>query len=182
MQIKRRIALVVMGVVVTTVTVYAGSKVAKQALDAAHWILETSAAYSEKADYSKTIPYVFLGYDAAGKAMQGVAMRSFKTYEEVTALIALRRKDNEVVVDVVDIPDIGAIKDIKKQEKVLEALKGMSGKVVQDAGGQRQPIDAVTGATRYQKRIYLYLDKMSEALLAEMEQDPGWPRIPVKRQ
>ncbi len=179
MKIKRRTVISAIAVVATTVTVYAGSKVAKQALDAAHWILEPSATYSEKSDYSRTIPYVFLGYDAAGKAMQGVAMRSFKTYETVTALIALKRKGDEVVVDVVDIPDIGVIKDIKKQEKVLEALKGMSGKVVQDASGQRHTIDAVTGATRYQKRIYLYLDKMSEALLAEMKTDPGWPRNPV---
>jgi hypothetical protein len=167
-------------VILASATVYAGSKVAVQAVDAAHWILKKSESYSENMKYSKTIPYMYLGYNQDGETSQGVAMRSFKTYKRVTAMIALKRDNDKIVVDVVDIPDISLIKDIEKQEKVLEALKGIGGTVVQDASGKRHTIDAVTGATRYQKRIYLYLNKMSEALLVEMGDDPGWTRTPVK--
>ncbi len=175
--LKKCVMIVVLG----AASAYAGGKIASQALDAAHWILsQSSTSYSENMKYSKTIPYMFLGYDKAGKTSQGVAMRSFKTYKRVTAMIALKRDGERVVVDVVDIPDIGLIKDIKKQEKVLEALKGIGGTVVRDASGTTHTIDAVTGATRYQKRIYLYLNKMSEALLVEMDSDPGWARKPTE--
>lgn len=180
MRVKPNLNKYVMVAVFASATAYAGGKIASQALDAAHWILsQSSTSYSENMKYSKTIPHMFLGYDKDGKTSQGVAMRSFKTYKRVTAMIALKRDGNKVVVDVVDIPDIGVIKDIKKQEKVLEALKGIGGTVVQDASGKTHTIDAVTGATRYQKRIYLYLNKMSEALLVEMNSDPGWARKPV---
>ncbi len=181
MRAKFNLKRYVMVAFLVSATAYAGSKIASQALDAAHWILSnSSSSYSENMKYSKTIPYMFLGYDKDGKTSQGVAMRSFKTYKRVTAMIALKRDGEKVVVDVVDIPDIGLIKDIDKQEKVLEALKGISGTVVQDSSGKSQTIDAVTGATRYQKRIYLYLNKMSEALLTEMNEDPGWARKPTK--
>ncbi|MBT3192116.1 MAG: hypothetical protein HN341_06135 [Verrucomicrobia bacterium] len=180
MMTRKRWGVVGVSIAVAAVTVYAGSKLAEDAVNAAHWILGKSATYSEKESYSKTIEHVLLGHDAAGTAQQGVAMRSFKTYERVTALIALKRDGAQVVVDVVDIPDIGVIKDVKKQLKVLEALKGMAGTVVQDAEGKSHPIDAVTGATRYQKRIFLYMNKMAEALLSEMDSDPGWPKTPVK--
>ncbi len=178
---RRSTTLLVLATLVTSLAVYAGG-IVKQAVDAAHWILKQSTTYSEKENYSKVIPHVLLGYDANGDTLQGIAMRSFKTYERVTALIALKRQDDQIVIDVVDIPDIGVIKDIGKQLKVLDALKGVSGTVVQDASGKRIPIDGVTGATRYQKRISLYLDKMAEALLQEMKQDPGWSRKPVKKQ
>jgi hypothetical protein len=180
MTVKKRLGILVVGVGMAAISVYAGRKLAEDAINAAHWILGNSATYSEKTSYSKTVEHVLLGQDDAGTAQQGVAMRSFKTYERVTALIALKRDGEKVVVEVVDIPDIGLIKDVKKQTKVLEALKGIGGTVVQDADGTRHSIDAVTGATRYQKRISLYLDKMAEALLGEMAADPGWPRQPVK--
>ena len=168
------LTILVMSVAVT----YAG-KVSPSALKEADWILQKSATYSVNKKYSKSIPIIYLGYDKDGKVTQGVAMRSFKTYKTVTALISLKRVGDKIVVDTVDIPDIGKIKEMKKQEKVLSALRGMSGTVVWQEKANQQKIDAVTGATRYQKRIYLYMDKMSKALVKEMNSDPGWPRKPV---
>jgi hypothetical protein len=178
--LKRQIVASALVLSVASLSVYAGAKIVQQAVDAARWILERSVTYSENADYSRTIPHVLLGHNAEGETVQGVAMRSFKTYKKVTAMIALKKVGGQLVVDVVDIPDIGVIKDLEKQEKVLSALKGMSGKVVLDADGQQHKIDAVTGATRYQSRIFLYMNKMAEALVGEMTQDPGWPRQAVK--
>lgn len=179
LRLKYRKYLLVAALV--SVTAYAGGKIASQALDEAYWILsKSSTSYSENLKYSKSIPYMFLGYDKDGKTENGIAMRSFKTYGRVTAMIALKRDNNKIVVDSVDIPDISLIKDIKKQEKVLSALDGISGTVMQDSKGKSHTIDAVTGATRYQKRITIYLNKMSEALITEMNHDPGWTKKSVQ--
>jgi hypothetical protein len=41
-------------------------------------------------------------------------------------------------------------------------------------------VDAVTGATRYHKRIFLYFDKLAEAAVKEMIAGPDWPKKPTE--
>lgn len=141
--------------------------------------LAGSTLYSSKLPFSKTIDAMYLGYDKSGKAGIGVAMRYFKTYEKVTAMLVVRRENGKYVVTRADIPDITLIKNEKKQKNVMAAIKGVVDKVVRDEKGQSHKIDAVTGATRYQKRIYLSFDIMAKNLIENMENPPDWARQPL---
>jgi hypothetical protein len=180
MKLERHKRHLGVGVIAILVVMVAGaSDLAEKAMEDARWILSQCASYSENLNYSRAIPRMLLGYDKTGNVTHGVAMRSFKTYEDVTALIALKRDGDAVVVDAVDIPDVGVITDVEKQEKVLSALQGLPGKVIRDDKGSRHTIDAVTGATRYQRRVYVYMDKMAETILHEMDNNPDWPHKPA---
>jgi hypothetical protein len=134
------------------------------------------AAYSHKAPYSDAISDVYLGYDAAGKPCVAVALRSFKTYEKVTAMVVVREKDGAYVVDRADIPDAALIKNAEKRGKVTGAVKDITGKTVKSTTGEVSGIDAVTGATRYQARVYASFDLMARAALADLAANPEWPR------
>ena len=180
----RNLLLMVLCLTVIAGSAFAGSKkrVSDDVVKQAKVFLQTSVEYSAKTPYSKTIPYFFLGYSKDGSVEQGVALRSFKTYEWVTAMIVVKKEGEKYIVAHAVIPDIASIKDDKKREKVLDAIKGMKGLVLQDEKKGFDHIDAVTGATRYNKRIYLYFDKMAEALVHEMKANPAWERkvAPVK--
>jgi hypothetical protein len=143
------------------------------ALARAKEILAGSAKVVAREPYSKTIPHLFVGYDANGVATQGVAMRSFKTYEWVTALISVKREGDRFVVATAEIPDLDVIRNPKKQDIVSGAIDRIKGQVVRDESQAAKTIDAVTGATRYHKRIYVYFDNMAKALVQEMTAPPA---------
>lgn len=138
--------------------------------------LDGMASYSHKEPYSEAISDLFLGYDADGKPHVAVALRSFKTYEKVTAMVVVREKDGAFVVERADIPDAATIKATDKREKVTGAIQAITGKTVRTASGEASGIDAATGATRYQARIYASFDLMVKAALAELDANPEWPR------
>jgi hypothetical protein len=138
------------------------------ALARARDVLSSWTRMAAREPYSKTIPHLFIGYDADGVAREGVAMRSFKTYEWVTALIVVKREGERFVVAEAGIPDVGVIRNPKKQGIVMSVIQRVKGTVVRDEAQQLKTIDAVTGATRYHKRIYTYFDTMAKALVQEM--------------
>lgn len=138
-----------------------------------------AATYSHCADFSEAIPDLYLAYDETGAAVAGAALRSFKTYEEVTSMVVVRRDKAVYTITQADIPDIAKVRNAEKQEKVLSAIKGTSGRVVKDASCAWLKVDAVTGATRYQKRIYASFDLMARKIVEQMEAKPAWERHPL---
>lgn len=138
-----------------------------------------AATYSHRSGFSDAIPDLFLAYDQAGAVVAGAALREFKTYEQVTSLVVVRKGSGKYTITEAAIPDIAKIKDPKKQEKVLGAIKGSSGKVVKDETGAWVKVDAVTGATRYQKRIYASFDLMARKIVEQIEANPTWERQPL---
>jgi hypothetical protein len=139
-----------------------------------------AVTYSHKPKYSEAIDDLFLGYDAAGKPVAGAALREFKTYERVTALIVVQAADGAFVVRTADIPDLAVIKSPEKREKVAGAITSITGKTVRDAAGKDITVDAVSGATRYQTRIYSSFNVMARAIVSEIGRNPGeWEKKPL---
>jgi len=139
-----------------------------------------AVTYSHRPKYSDAIDDLFLGYDAAGKPVTGAALREFKTYEKVTAMLAVQAADGAFVIRSAEIPDIGVIKNAEKQNKVTGAIRSVTGKTVRDASGKEITVDAVTGATRYQKRIYSSFNLMARAIVAEINRNASdWEKKPV---
>jgi hypothetical protein len=150
------------------------------------WLSATRQAFkgldswSYKYPYSKSIPMVCLGYDENGVVQRGVAFRWFKSYEKVSAMLIVRSEDGAFVAEKMDIPDIGKIKDPKKQKSVMDALVDISGTQVRNTEGKALKVDAVTGATRYLRRIYSYCSLMAENVTEEMANSPDWPRQKIE--
>ena len=155
--------------------------------------LEVTPAYVLKAmrgvvslrqnlDYSRSINDMYLGYDAAGDAVVGVASRRFKSYEKINVATVVRRKAGELVIGDVLVPDIGVIKKPEKQAKVLEAVKAAVGKTVETTDGELQTVDAVSGATRYHKRVTTTINFLAKAIVTEMKAVPDWPERPLDTQ
>jgi hypothetical protein len=138
-----------------------------------------AATYSHCTGFSDAIPELFLAYDQAGAVVAGAALRSFKTYELVTSLVVVRKENGKYVITEAAIPDIAKVKDPQKQEKVLSAIKGSAGRVVRDETGNWVKVDAVTGATRYQQRIYASFDMMAKKIVEQIEAKPTWERQPL---
>ena len=168
MRFSRLACSLILGIAVTSPALAGKKAIPPEAISQAHALLKSSPMYVEYAPYSKTIPHLYVGYSADGKVEQGIALRGFKTYEWVTALIVVKPQDGNLVVSEALVPDIKRIKKADKQVKVLSAITAIKHRVVQHADKGLQTIDAVTGATRYQNRIYLYYSRMAEALVGEM--------------
>lgn len=156
-------------------------RAAAPAQAAAMQALSGLAAYSHKAPYSEAISDLYLGYNATGVVVRAVALRMFKTYETVTAMAVVALQDGAYVVTQAAIPDIAVIKSTDKQRKVLDAIKSIVGRKIRDADGTRHTIDAVTGATRYNSRIYSSYDLMARKAIEELERNPDWPRVPLAK-
>jgi hypothetical protein len=133
-------------------------------------------SYSVKSPYSQAIDEIYLGYGKDGKPKIGAALRKFKTYKVVYALLAVEEQNGKFVVTKSDIPDISLITGKDKQDKVLKAASDFSGKVVKEPPGKMVRVDAVTGATRYYSAIYATFNLMAEKIVEEMEKNPPWER------
>ncbi len=138
--------------------------------------LEGAAQYGVKTPYSDAVEAVYLGYDAEGSITTGVALRKFKSYKRITAMLVARPDGKKCVLKEAGFPDIHLIKDEKKQETVRSVVKDMPGKTLRDEDGTVHPVDAVTGATRYTKQVFLTFDVMAKALMETMTAPPDWPR------
>jgi hypothetical protein len=135
--------------------------------------------YSHKAEFSPSITDIYLAYGEDGKPVTGAAIRSFKSYEKITALLVVTLKDGCYVVSKAEVLDLEKIKARDKKAKVLDAIKMATGKVLKDTEGNRDYIVAVTGATPYQKSIYSSFDVMGYQIVAQMEENPEWNKKPV---
>lgn len=175
------------GMVMVGVAVACGMSLAAEApkpnaaTAAALKALEGAAAYSHKTPYSKAISDLYLGYDAEDRPQRAVVLRSFKTYEKVTAMVVVREKDGEYFVERAEIPDADVIRKSDKRKRVTDATTKIQGRKVRNAAGDISGIDAVTGATRYQARIYATFDLMVRAALKELDADPEWPRTALAK-
>ncbi len=139
-----------------------------------------AVTYAHRPRYSPAIDDLLIGYNAAGMPVAGAALREFKTYEKVTAMMVVQAQDGAFVVRRAEIPDIALIKDDAKRQKVAAAISSVAGMTVRDAAGKDIAVDAVTGATRYQKRVYSSFNAMARAIVAEMARNPGdWERKPL---
>jgi len=143
---------------------------------AAFKALGPAVRYSVKTPYSQTVEAVYLGYDADGNVTTGVALRKFKTYKRITAMLVMQPDGKKYVAKDAGFPDIHLIKGEEKQKTVLSVVKDLPGKTLRGEGGTVHPIDAVTGATRYTKQVFLTFDVMAKALLETMDAPPDWPR------
>jgi len=142
--------------------------------------LRGAVAYSHKANYSEAIPDMYLAYDKEGKVVAGAAVRAFKTYADVTSLLVVRRQGTTCVAETADIPDVQVIQDAGKRQRVTDAVKSMAGKVLRDHNGNLVTVDAVSGATKYQARIYANFNMMAAKIIEAMEANPAWEKKPLK--
>jgi len=133
----------------------------------------TTCAY--RTGYSRAIPFVFLGCDTTERPTYGVAARKIKTYKKVTILLLVSKRKDGFFIDRIVVPDLNAIKDPKKRAKVENAVNAFVGRQAR-MSGETSSVDAVTGATRYQKRLYTYFNLMARKVAAEMQSNPDWAR------
>ena len=66
-----------------------------------------------------------------------------------------------------------------KKKKVVKAINLVPGTKVKEAG-KIKGIDAMTGATRYQKRLYANFELLSRKIIEHMDAPPAWPKKPMK--
>ncbi len=135
--------------------------------------------YSHKANFNTSITDIYIAYDKNGKPVAGAAIRSFKSYEKITAVLVVTLKEGSYVVSKAEILDLEKIKATDKKAKVLDAIKTATGKVLKDTEGKRDYIIAVTGATPYQKSIYSSFDVMGYQIVAQMVENPKWDKQPI---
>ena len=131
---------------------------------------------SHKSDYSESISDLYLGYDDQGNIQKGAAVRTFKSYEKITAVLVIEKKDGNYVISFVDIPDMNTIKEADKLENVKKAVSDFQNKILKDASGNKNKVDAVGGATRYFSNIYTTLNMMGNKIIEEIENKPQWPK------
>lgn len=138
-----------------------------------------AVTYSHKDKYGGGIDGMWFGFDAEGKATVGIASRNTKTYAEALALIAVTPEGDSYKVAAADIPAIGTFHG-KSQSYTKDALKDISGRVFKTTKEARGLVDAVSGATKYYKAIYVSYALMGSKVIEELESVPDWPTKPVK--
>ena len=148
--------------------------------DAVNSLLKSGGAveFSEKSPYGAGIDRLVLGYDAEGSPAMGVAVRETKTYKKVHTVVALEVADGSYKISAAEVPDLDAVPG-KAKTYVKDALKDITGRVVADTKEAREIVDAVTGASKYYKAIYVSYSLMSTKLIEEIEANPDWERKPV---
>jgi hypothetical protein len=134
--------------------------------------------YAVKADYGAGIEDMYIGYDAQGEAVVGVAERMTKTYKKVTTLVAVTPEDEGYAISAAEVPDMDKLPG-KSRDYVKDALKDITGKVFPDAAQAKGLVDAVSGATKYYKAIYISYSLMASRIISELETGPDWERKPV---
>jgi hypothetical protein len=139
------------------------------------------ASYSHKAGYSQSVSDVYLGYDAEGKIVSAAVIGPVRTYAPVNGVVAVSGKEGCWTVREASIPDIARIKDPAKLQKATAAIKEFSGSTVKAADGSLKPVDAVTGATRYQESIYTGFNLLARTAVEAAEGNPDWPKTPVSK-
>jgi hypothetical protein len=137
-----------------------------------------AATYSCRKDYGKGIDVLCLGYGPEGESRVGIALRKTKTYRKVTAVVAVVPQDGSFRIRAAEIPDIEKLKG-KSRELVKEALEDITGRVLVGEKEARSLVDAVSGATRYYKAVYVSYALMASRVIAELTAEPDWPREPV---
>jgi len=137
-----------------------------------------AVAVAHKARYGGGIDDMWLGYDEAGVPVTGVASRQTKTYAEALAMIAVTPADGVYKVVAAEIPTVGSFHG-KSQSYAKDALKDITGRVFEGSKEARGLVDAVSGATKYYKAIYVSYALMASKVIEELKAKPDWPREPI---
>ncbi len=138
-----------------------------------------AVTYAVQADAGAGVKDLYLGYDADGKPVIGLATRETKAYAPVTTLVAIIPDGAAYKIKQAEVLDMAPLKG-KSAELVQAALNDITGQVVQDAGGQKKLVDAVSGATTDYKAVYLAYDIMARRVLAVMATPPDWPKTKLE--
>ena len=131
---------------------------------------------SHKSGYSETISDIYLGYNQNGNIVKGAAVRKFKSYAEMTAVMIIEKKEGSYIVSSVMIPDMEKIKEADKLVNVKKAISDFQNKILKDSSGNKNKVDTLTGATRYFSNIYATLNMMAFKIIEEIENNPQWPK------
>lgn len=154
-----------------------GAARADEISDAAFKLLAQFGAveYALKDAYGGGIDRMYLGYDGDGNIAVGVAVRETKTYKKVHTLAVVTPSEKGYKIAAAEAPDMNRIPG-KANDYVSEALKDIAGKTFDSSDAARGLVDAVSGATRYYKSIYVSYSLMASKLIEEMTKQPDWER------
>jgi len=130
---------------------------------------------ARKNPYGGGIDSMHIGFGADGKAVVGVALRQTKSYAEAVAIVAVSPDAEGFVIKAAEIPDIGTFHG-KSQTYAQDALKDIAGRSLKDSKEARGMVDAVSGATKYKKAIYVSYSLMASKVIDELSALPEWPR------
>lgn len=173
-----------MGMVLATVgllavpALEAKDKAAKVDIDkeVARLLKSTGAVtVARKNPYGEGIDSMHIGFGADGKPVVGVAVRKTKTYSEAMAIVAVSPAEKGYVIKAAEIPEIGTFSE-KAQPKVQDALKDIASRSFEDGKAARGMVDAVSGATRYYKAIYISYSLMASKVIDQLSTPPDWTR------
>ncbi|NCC50966.1 MAG: hypothetical protein EOM20_07080 [Spartobacteria bacterium] len=134
-----------------------------------------AATYAGKDNYGGGIQNLYLGYDADNKPVIGVATRETKTYSKVTAVMAIVPDGDAYKISAAEVPGIDAMPG-KSGNYTKDALKDITGKVIPDSAEAKGLVDAVSGATKHYKAIYISYSLMAAKVIEEMKANPDWER------
>ena len=140
-----------------------------------------AVAYAHKPAYGSGIQDLYLGYNAEGAIVVGLAARVTKTYKESSVLLAVTPEGDAFKVAAAEIPDVETFHG-KSKDLAQSALKDITGKLFRDEKAARGLVDAVTGATKYYQAIYVSGAQMAAKLIEEIKARPDWPRSPLPAQ
>jgi len=133
-----------------------------------------------KEDAKPGLKGLYLGYDAAGKVIAGLAIRETATYKKSDAvLVVTPTADGKYTLSTAAITDLETFHG-KSKDLAAGALADVTGKVIVDAAGARGLVDAVSGATKYLEAIYISYSVMASAVIEAMANPPaGWEPTPL---
>jgi hypothetical protein len=131
--------------------------------------------YAEKAPYGAGINAMYIGFDAAGQPVIGVADRETKTYAKVQTVVAVKKQDGTFKISAAEVTDPEKLKG-ESRNYVMQALDDISGREFSSADDSKGLIDTVSGATKYYKAIYISYGLMASRIIGELNQAPDWQR------
>ncbi|MBN2302698.1 MAG: hypothetical protein JXN60_09300 [Lentisphaerae bacterium] len=138
-----------------------------------------AVSYAQKKPYGAGIVSMTIGYDEDSKPVIAVAVRETKTYKRAMVIVAVTRDKDGYKITAAEIPDVGTFHG-KSQSLARDALKDITGKVFKNKKEALGLADAVTGATKYYRAIYVSYALMASRAIEEMSASPDWPRRPMQ--
>lgn len=134
--------------------------------------------YAGKADYGAGLSAMYLGFDAQGEPVVGVASRETKTYKRVDTLVAVTPGEAGYAIRSAVVSDMRTLPG-KSKDYVQEALNDISGRTFETADATKGLVDAVSGATAQYRAIYVSYAVMASKVIDVLNAPPDWPREPL---
>jgi hypothetical protein len=138
-----------------------------------------AVSYASKQPYGAGIERMAIGFGKDDKPVVALVVRDTKTYKQAKAVVAVTPGKDGYTVAAAEIPAVGEFHG-KSQTLTKDALKDITGQVFENEKEARGLVDAVTGATKYYKAIYVSYALMASKAIEELSNVPDWPRKPVQ--